>query len=457
VTNERAAVVLKFGGTSLAGPERLRAAAEIVRREPGPHVVVVSALAGVTDALLGACAAAARGDAEEAERIVSDVEARHCACADALLRDAPACRRDVADRLRAAVARARGSLRRLAAGEGPSESLRDDAVALGEELAAQLFVAALRAAGRPAEWVDARRVVRTDGRFGRASIREAETAAAVRAAVVPRLERATVVLQGFVGSAPTGATTTLGRGGSDTTAAALGAALRAREIQIWTDVDGILSADPRIVPNARPISELGFEEAIELAYFGARVLHPSAAKHAAAAGIPIRVRNTFRPEGPGTLVRPDERTGTRVVAVACRGATALVTVRSLRHFMAHGFLARVFDAVARARVPVDLVATSHTSTGFTIADDEPLDDILAALEPFCETRVERGFATLSVIGSGLLREAGTLARVFSVLADVPVRLVTQASDVSLNLLVRGDDAAPAMRRLHAALVEPPPA
>jgi aspartate kinase len=258
---------------------------------------------------------------------------------------------------------------------------------------------------------------------------------------------------GFGGASEAGAPPTRGRGGSDTTAALLGAALRAEEVQIWTDVDGILSADPRVVPNARVVPEIGFEEAVELAYFGARVLHPAAAKHAAAAGVPIRVLNTLNPDAPGTFVRPDVRSGAGVAAIAHREGTALVTVRSLPMFMAHGFLARVFEVVARHRLAVDLVATSHTSTSFTLGDTRDLDAVLEELCPFCETTVERGFATFSVIGRGLLQEVGIAARVFAALEEIGVRLITQASDVSLNFLVDGREAARCARALHEALIE----
>ncbi len=305
--------------------------------------------------------------------------------------------------------------------------------------------------------MDARRVIRTDGRFGRAEPLTDAIAQAVAREVAPRLDAAVVVVQGFVGADASGRTTTLGRGGSDTTAALLGAALRADEIQIWTDVDGILSADPKVVPGARVVSEIGFEEAIELAYFGAKVLHPAAAKHAAAAGVPLRVLNTLEPRAPGTLVRPDARTGTGVAAVAFRGGTALVTVRSLPMFMAHGFLARVFDVVARRRLAVDLVATSHTSTSFTVGETHALDEALEELSPFCETVIERGFATFSVIGRGLLQETGIAGRVFGALGGIGVRLITQASDVSLSFLVEEREAPECARRLHEALVESRPA
>lgn len=445
-------IVLKFGGTSVASAEALRAVADVVARRAAPWpLVVVSALAGVTDGLLAAWEVAERGDAAGAERALDAIRARHLELADAVLRADATLRDDAREAVRGVCDRAKAPLA-AAAGAGGARAL-DEYLAAGEEMAVHLLVGALRAAGRPARWVDARRVVRTDSRFGAATPLLDRMHEAARETIVPALRDSVVVVQGFVGSDPDGATTTLGRGGSDTTAALLGAALDADEVQIWTDVDGILTADPRVVPAARLVREIGFEEAIELAYFGARVLHPTAAKHAAAAGVPLRVLNTFKPEGPGTRVRPDRRHEAEVAAVAYRTGTTLVTVRSLPMFLAHGFLARVFEIVARHRLAVDLVGTSHTSTAFTLAETGALEPILDELRPFCETTVERGYATFSVIGRGLLREVGIVARVFRALGEIGVRLVTQASDVSLNFLVEERDAPECARRLHAALIE----
>lgn len=445
-------IVLKFGGTSVASADALWAVAAVVGRSAGPRVVVVSALAGVTDGLLAAGELAERAGGARAQRALDAIGTRHLELADAVLRERPTVRDEVRRALEAILERIATRVRSVRKAAEAARA-RDDLLACGEELAVHLVVGVLRAAGHAACWVDARRVIRTDDRFGGARPLVDRIAEAARAEIVPKLDSEIVVVQGFVGSTEDGATTTLGRGGSDTTAALLGAALAAREVQIWTDVDGILSADPRVVPEARLVPEIGFEEAVELAYFGARVLHPAAAKHAAAAGVPLRVLNTFRPDAPGTWLRPDRRHESGVAAIAYRTGTALVTVRSLPMFMAHGFLARVFEVVARHRLAVDLVGTSHTSTAFTLGETALLDAVLADLKPFCETTVEHGYATFSVIGKGLLQEVGIVARVFAALDEIPVRLVTQASDVSLNFLVQEGEAPRCARLLHAALIE----
>lgn len=446
-------VVLKFGGSSVATPEAIRSVVSIVRRRQARAVVVVSALAKVTDALLDAADRAAKGELAAARRALDAVRARHLELAAAVLASEPELRSRVSAAVEGISERAGRALAEVARRGDCSDRDRDEIAAAGEDLAAEVVAAALRAAGCAAEPVDARRVIWTDARFGGAEPQRDRIEESVARELAPRLDSAVVVVQGFVGACAPGTTTTLGRGGSDTTAALLGAALRAEEIQIWTDVDGILSADPRVVPSARVVPEMGFEEAIELAYFGARVLHPAAAKHATAAGVPLRILNTFNPGAPGTLIQPGARSGAGVAAVAYRGGTALVTVRSLPMFMAHGFLARVFDVFARRRLAVDLVATSHTSTSFTVGHTVALDEALDELRPFCETAVERGFATFSVIGRGLLQEVGIVARVFAALDEIGVRLVTQASDVSLNFLVAEGEAPRCARRLHEALIE----
>jgi aspartate kinase len=305
--------------------------------------------------------------------------------------------------------------------------------------------------------VDARSVVRTDDRVGGAVPEDEETARLIREVLGPLLEAGRVpVLQGFVGATEDGTTTTLGRGGSDFTAAIIGAALGAEEVGIWTDVDGVLSAEPRHVGAARVLAELGYEEAVELAYFGAKVIHPAAAKHAAAGDVSLRVRNTGRPESAGTLIRHDVRRAAGVAAVAYKPSVTLVTVRSRPMFMAYGFLARVFDVLARHRLPVDLVATSHTSTAFTLDARAGMGAAAEELGRFAEVEVVPDLATVSVVGHGLLRRPGIAAGVFSALGATPVHLISQASDVCLSFLVAEGQAPGVVRRLHAELIESVP-
>ncbi len=443
--------VHKFGGTSLEDAGRIRAAAELVRDGGSPSVVVASAMAGVTDYLAGLAADPPREGLEglaERHRVVARDLARETGLDGSRLQTALA----ELDRVLAGVGQILDEL-----AETPEGSERQlgvhEVLAAGEDLSVVLVALTLEGLGLEPEVVDARSVVRTEApEAGLAVPRDEVAYELARVRLMPLLEEGrTPVLQGFVGATAEGRTTTLGRGGSDFTAALVGAALEAEEVTIWTDVDGIFSADPRIAEGVRILPEMGFEEAVELAYFGARVIHPAAAKHAVAREVDLVIRNSLDPERPGTRIRCDLREAPGVAAVAHKASVILISVRCRPLFMAHGFLARVFGVLAGHGLSVDLVATSHTSTAFTVDRDEELEEVLDELREFAEVEVSRDLAVVSVVGRGLLQRPGLLARVLDLLGDVPVHLVSQASDVSLNLLV-ADEAAPAVvRRIHAAV------
>jgi aspartate kinase len=450
--------VVKFGGSSVADAGRLAHVAALVRDQGStpPPVVVVSALAGVTDTLVG-LAGSGDGQPSDARDVVEALRTRHLRLVAELDgRDADATVRCVAA-LEDTLGRLEDALADTAIPEDAA-ARGDEIRAAGDTLAAHLLAYALVAGGVSARMVDARRVVPTDDGFGRARPDEEALAGRARSELVPLLEAGvTPVVPGFVGATADGRTTTLGRGGSDYTATLLGAALDAREVQIWTDVDGVLSGDPRTVPDPRPLEVMGFEETVELAHFGARVLHPGAAKHAVSRGLTVRIRSTFAPERPGSLVLRDRVGPAEIAAVAFKPDVALIKVRSHPAAMAYGFLARVFDVLTRYRIPVDLVATSHTSTAFTLDESEDIGPAAGELEAFADVRVVRALATVTVVGRGLMDEPGINARVFEAVGRTPVHLVSQASDVSLSLVVDGHEARRLVRRLHAALVEGGPA
>lgn len=458
-------IVYKFGGTSVGSAERIRGVVEVIREAPHRPVVVVSALSGVTDALSGLLPPGPPLPDEEVARGLDALRTRHRAVARALVPPGEALDRleaalvGVLDRVQAILEGGRsGVAGGSTAGRGaisPPEARTLDAVrAAGEDLSVQLVSAALVEGGLPALPVDARRMVRTDRRFGAAIPLDEESYALSREILLPLLAEGRIpVLQGYVGATAQGETTTLGRGGSDFTAALVGAAIDASEVSIWTDVDGIFSADPNQVPGARVLPEMGFEEAVELAWFGAKVIHPAAAKHAVARRVSLRIRNTLHPEAPGTLIRHDRRESPGVAAVAARGGVTLVKVRSRPMFMAAGFLARVFEVLARHRLPVDLVATSHTSTALTLDGSEDVGEVVEELRAFAEVEVRTGLATVSVVGRGLLERPGIVSRVFTALGVTPVFLISQASDVSLSLVLDQAHARDAVTRLHTLVGE----
>jgi aspartate kinase len=436
-------IVLKFGGTSVGSAANAEQALAIVReRGGGDAVVVVSALAGVTNALVDACRAGAPRRA-----LLARLRERHVEHARALGLQAElpdALLEDLANEF--AVPAAAAALGREA---------RDRVLSYGERLSALLFAAALTARGTPARAVlagDAGLV--TDDRFGQASpLPEAAELLARSLAELAPLP----VVTGFLGRTLDGRPTTLGRGGSDYTAALLGAALGASEIQIWTDTDGLLSADPRVVPEARPVPRLSFAEACELAYFGAKVLHPKTLLPAMEHGIPVRVLNTARRDEPGSLItaaaspRPE---GWRVRSIASKQGITAVTIVSTRMLLAHGFLARVFEVFGRHHVVVDLVTTSEVSISVTVDDTSRLPDALRELEGIGRVEVRDGLAVVAVVGEGAPTQLGLAGHVFTLLGGigVPVEMISQgASRVNLSFVVAAPHAERVVKLLHRGL------
>jgi aspartate kinase len=337
---------------------------------------------------------------------------------------------------------------------------KDAVAAVGERLSCELVAAALASRGLPARALDAREVLVTDAEFGRAAPDLAASAARLDATIAPLMRQGVVpVLGGFIGATPEGVTTTLGRGGSDWSAALFGAALLAEEIQIWTDVDGILTVDPRLIPAARVIPEIGFEEAAELAYFGAKVLHPATIKPAIERGIPVRVLNSLAPHAQGTLIAAGRAVAPgEPRALAFKKGISVLLVSQPRMLMAHGFVARVFEVFARQRTSVDLIATSEVSISLTIDDPARLPAIRDELSALADVQVLDDMAIVSVVGRGFVRRAGLAARIFQALAAVNVVMISfGASDVNLSVVVAGADAERAVRLLHAEFFEGAPA
>jgi len=446
-------VVQKFGGTSVADPDAVRRLIDIVRaarvRDGRGPVVVVSALSGVTDALLTVAAEAGAARADEALGQVARLRDRHLAMARALAGGEPlaalTAHIDTQFDELTAVVRALAVLREV------SPRTLDVIAAVGELLSSRIVAAALAHAGIPGEWVDARRAIITSDEYTRAAPLGRETTAALRATVLPLVDAGRVpVLGGFVGATADGHTTTLGRGGSDYSGAIVGAGVGASEIHIWTDVDGMLTADPRIIPAPRLVPRLSFAEAAELAYFGAKVLHPSTIHPAVERNIPVRILNARKPDGAGTLVTAEpDPDGTGLAAMAAKRDLTVVDITSSRMLMAYGFLRRVFEVFERYRTAVDVVTTSEVSVSVTVDDRRHLDAIVEALSEFAEVSVEGEMALLCAVGDRLRTEPAIAARVVSVLEEVPLRMISQAaSRRNITVILRQADLPQAMHRLH---------
>jgi aspartate kinase len=449
-------IVMKFGGSSVADAECIRAAAEIVRQRVDRRpVVVVSALAGVTDLLEQALEAARRDDLEGLDPLLADLERRHswalAGCID-VARQRHHLGLEI-DRLFEQLRQRLRSVRIL--GE-ETPRVRDAVLASGETLSARIVAAAFREWELPARWVDPEQVMATDERFGEASPEPLRVRECCRASLLPVLDGGGVpVLGGFVGASSSGATTTLGRGGSDTTATVLGLALEAEEIQIWTDVDGLMSADPRCVPAARSLARVSFAEAAELAIYGARVLHADAIAPAVRRQIPVRVLNSRRPEGPGTLVVGDTPDGGRSgpVAIASKAGVSVVRVVSRRMPMDARLPGQVLVSCREAELVPQLVLSSATTvTVVGVCPDEL--STLAGVEDSADIQFTRDCAIVCVVGAAVDREPQMLARLLAELASWEPELVTTgATRASVVAVVRAAGLADGVRRLHSRFLE----
>jgi aspartate kinase len=328
---------------------------------------------------------------------------------------------------------------------------------LGEKMSSLLCVAAFVQQGLPAVHVNACEVLITDATYGRAEPDADAIAGSCRTSVVPLVRDGKIpVMGGFIASAKgTGVTTTLGRGGSDYSASLFGAAVRAEAIEIWTDVDGMLTADPRVVPDARLIGQIAFDEASELASFGAKVLHPNTIAPAVRLGIPVFVLNSRRPEGAGTKIT-FEAPKRAVTAIAGKTSATLVKVESTRMLLTEGFLHALFGIFERRRTSVDVVATSEVSVSLTIDDASRLEEIVGDLRALGDVSVERNRGVVAVVGGSIADGGTSMARALGALGDVRVHMLSlSATRINLTIVVDDEQVKPAMQRLHAAFFGDP--
>jgi len=434
-------VVMKFGGTSVADAAAIENVARIVagQRDASP-VVVVSAMSGVTDGLLAATP-------ESLDPIFN----RHVAVAKELLHGPEV------DRFSEVVKRAQAQAHELlqAGAQSPSKRkvIQDAVVAFGELLSSSLLAEVLNQRGVGSRQVDARRCVITNDEHTCAAPLIKETFSHTQNQLQPLLEaRVVPVLGGFIGATVDGATTTLGRGGSDYTAALIGAALNSREILIWTDVTGVLTADPRVVPEAQTIERLSYSEAAELAYFGAKVLHPKTIQPAIENSVPVRICNSRAPQDRGTLVGPQTETSSRTIkAIAHKTGVTTVQITSARMLGAYGFLRALFEVFERHRTVVDVVTTSEVSVSLSLDDDSALAEIVKELGQLGTVRIEKGRAIICVVGEGLRGTPGVAARVFSTISDINVTLISQgASSINFTFAIEEERVKEAVTRLHQA-------
>ncbi|WP_145494327.1 lysine-sensitive aspartokinase 3 [Yersinia bercovieri] len=447
-----ATIVAKFGGTSVADFDAMSRSADVVLSNPDVRLVILSASAGITNLLV---ALADGCEPEQREHHLDEIRRIQDAIL-AKLAD-PLVIREEIDRMLENIA-----MLSEAASLATSAALTDELVSHGELMSTLLFVELLRQRQVAVEWFDVRKIMRTNDRFGRAEPDTTVLAELAKNQLAPRIQHAIVVTQGFIGSESKGRTTTLGRGGSDYTAALLGEALNVSRIDIWTDVPGIYTTDPRVVPSAKRIDKIAFEEAAEMATFGAKVLHPATLLPAVRSDIPVFVGSSKDPAAGGTLVCNETENPPLFRALALRRNQTLVTLHSLNMLHARGFLAEVFNILARHNISVDLITTSEVSVALTLdttgststAGSLLTTSLLTELSSLCRVEVEEGLALVAIIGNQLSQSCGVGKEVFGVLDPFNIRMICYgASSHNLCFLIPGSDAEKVVQTLHHNLFE----
>jgi aspartate kinase len=441
-------IVMKFGGTSVESQEAIARVTSIVKAQQHRHpIVVVSAMGKTTNKLLTAATEAAAGRRDQALVLVDELRAHHLLHGLALAGPSAA---DLDRYIRTHFDWLDELVKGLSVVGELSPRSMDAIASVGERLSSLVVSFAFRAAGLAAEHVDARRVIVTDDRFTQAQPLFEETYALLKERVRPIAETSVVVMGGFIAATEDGHTTTLGRGGSDFSAAIIAAGIDAEEIQIWTDVDGMLTADPRIMPGGRRVKSISFAEASEMAYFGAKVLHPATILPAFEKNIPVLILNSKRPDVEGTRITAQAMPCKNPVkSISCKRQITIVNIRSTRMLMAHGFMRRIFEVFDRYETSVDMVSTSEVSVSLTLDNTENLEQIRGDLRQFSEVTVEENQAIVCLVGENIRHTPGIAGRAFQVLSNKNIRMISQgASLLNLGFVIAENDLVVAVSALH---------
>lgn len=443
--------VAKFGGTSMADAHAMRRCASIINSDPDKRIIVVSATSGTTNLLTEF---ATNISVEERMAIAEQIRTKHTdICSDlknpdiALNKITP-----LLDELSVMASRK----------QIMTPMLRDEILSIGERLSSTIFVEILKEEnGLPVTWLDARDVIKTDSLFGSAEPDIAGISNQAEQYIIPFVTDQRIVTQGFIGSDVNHKTTTLGRGGSDYSAALFAEAADADVLEIWTDVTAIYTTDPRIVPDARPITEISFDEAAELSVFGAKVLHPATMVPAIRKNIKVYVGSSIYPEKPGTWIVKNSKNNPVIRAISLRRNQTLLTVHSLDMLHRYGFLVKLFDVLSNHKISVDLVTTSEVSVALTLDSDihapgnqKLTDEVLDELRTFCEVEIERNLSLIALVGNNLDATAGLSGPVFGSLEEVNIRMICHgASSHNLCFLVAEKEAEDVIRTLHQRFIK----
>jgi aspartate kinase len=453
-------VVMKFGGTSVEDSAAMLRTAAIVAgrlRKGLKPIVVVSAMSKVTDTLLAAAAAAGRNGREEALKLSDILRTRHLKTAAELVSG---------DRLTSLQLNIHHDfdtlddlLRGISAVGELTPRTSDNVVSFGERLSSQMVASAFAEQGLNGAHVDARNVILTDNHYGKAAPNERAIENAAASQLLPLVDTNKVpVMGGFIGSCE-GITTTLGRGGSDYTGALVGGALHAGAIEIWTDVNGIMTTDPRICPDALRVKTISFEEAAELAYFGAKVLHPATILPAVQKNIPVFVLNSRNAENEGTkITATPPPCASPFKSIAAKKKLTIIDIVASRMLLAHGFLKMVFDVFDKHHCAIDMVSTSEISVSVTVDSREALPAISADLSKIADVKFEGNKALICLVGEDIRGQSGISGQVFSAISHVNVRMISQgASEINMSFMVNEEDVEEAIRSLHKKFFSTPDA
>jgi aspartate kinase len=445
-------VVMKFGGTSVEDAAAMERTAEIVRGRRGrglAAVVVVSAMAKVTDLLLAAAAAAGRGDKTGALAIGARLRVRHIDTGAALM-DAERLAR-VQQALHQEFDALDDLLRGISAVGELTPRTNDLVVSFGERLSSKMVAEAFDQRGLQGAHVDARSCIVTDSHYGKAVPQESAIEAKLVEIVLPLIEAGkTPVMGGFIGANAEGITTTLGRGGSDYTAALVGGGLHAGAIEIWTDVNGIMTTDPRICPDALRVKTISFEEAAELAYFGAKVLHPATILPAVQKSIPVWVLNSRNAENEGTKITAmAAKCASPFKSIAAKKKLTIIDVVASRMLMSHGYLKAVFDVFDKYKCAIDMVSTSEVSISLSVDSNQKLPEICEELSKIADVKMEGHKALVCLVGEDIRGHNGIAAQVFGAISHVNLRMISQgASEINMSFMIDEEDVEEAVRSLH---------
>lgn len=449
-------IVMKFGGTSVGSAKRIQELAVLVEeRKSLQPVVVVSAMSGVTNLLIEASNQACEGNYNTFYKCVDDITHMHLQCLENLFDGYRELLKPQIEMVLSQIKEVRNLLEGVAILKELTPRTSDLINSYGERISSQIVTAALQVKGLKASHVDSRDVVVTDSQFGSARPIIPKVKEKAKELIIPVVEAGNVVVMGgYIGRTTEGITSTLGRGGSDYTAAIIGLTILAKEIQIWTDVDGIMTCDPRLIPHAKVLPKVSFNEASELAFFGAKVLHPSTIKPAVENNIPVKILNSFNPKSPGTLITNETDTTKTIKAIAFKKKVTIMSISSPKMLLGYGYMAKLFSVLERNKTSVDIVATSEVSVSLSLDNLDNLQLVIDELKEFAEVKIEKDLAIISVVGYNFSSQSGIASSIFSALKDVNIKMISfGASDINFTLVIDSKSVDKAVKDLHHVLFD----